>query len=66
MYKRQHTIRPCNEDISLQEIYDFIAKKYGIDEDITDKLLQAELEFEYRFIPVSYTHLVRHAFGSTE
>lgn len=45
-----HAIRPCNEDVTLQEIYDFIAKKYGIDEDITDKLLQAELEFEYRFI----------------
>ena len=38
-----HTIRPCNEDISLQEIYDFIAKKYGIDEDITEQVTPSRI-----------------------
>ena len=43
-------VRPFREDVSLQEIYDFISKKYGIDKSMTDAVMQYEIELELRFI----------------
>lgn len=45
-----NVIRPCNEDVSLHEIYDFIAEKYGIKKEITDELRKYEEELELEFI----------------
>lgn len=48
--QQYNVLRPCNEDVSLQEIYDFISKEYGFDKSITDAVMQYEMELELRFI----------------
>ena len=45
-----NVIRPCNEDVSLNEIYNFISEKYGIERNITDELLKYEEQLELSFI----------------
>ena len=45
-----HVQRPCNEDVTLQEIYDFISEEYGIDRTVTNKMCEFEKELEYKYI----------------
>lgn len=42
-------IRPMNEDVSLQEIYDYISENYSIQKEITDTLLEYEIELELKY-----------------
>lgn len=43
------SIRPSNEDVSLDEIYNFISSAYGISQEITDKLKKREIELEEKY-----------------
>lgn len=42
-------VRPSNEDVNLDEIYDYISRFYGISKNITDKLKQYEIQLELKY-----------------
>ena len=44
-----HALRPSDEDVTLQEIYDFINDCYGFDKEILEKVMQYEIALEKRF-----------------
>lgn len=44
-----HALRPSNEDVLLDEIYDYISDNYGIDRQITDELKQYEIYLEKKY-----------------
>lgn len=44
-----HSIRPANEDVTIDEIYDFISQKYGISEKIAIHLKEYEISLEEKY-----------------
>ena len=43
------TVTPNNEDVNIQQIYDFISSNYGISSVITNQLLQYEINLELEY-----------------
>ena len=43
------TVRPSNEDVTLDEIYDYISEEYGISKKITNAIKKYEIDLEKRY-----------------